>query len=201
MKATAIRLVPLMVVFTLLAAAGIQDEAEWEIYAMSAWGQAGQARLGNWYLLNALEPVSDEPEAGARHFLDRSSLASNAYEGTGGTLRVWQKTLLMGITKPYEEARAEIEKEEEKRLGRKLSVLDMAVVFPLAVNRAAKEIRTLFEINCESGEFIVLEMNLYDIEGSRMIRETNSNQDLWYPVQPGSVMDLLARKACGRAPI
>ena len=197
MKAIAFRLVSLLAVLALLATAYAQEEAAWDLYAMSSWGKAGHASLSNWYLHNKLEPVAGETEASARHYYDRGSLASNAYEGTGGTIRVWEKILLKGITRSYEEVRADVEKEEGQRLGRKLTVLDMAGVFPHAVNQAAKEIRTLFEINCESGEFIVLETNLYDVEGSRMIRETNPNLDVWYPVQPGSVMSLLAKKVCG----
>lgn len=201
MRAAALRFAPLLALVALLAGAQAQDEAEWEPYAASAWGMSGHAFLNDWYVLNKLEPVADETVASARHYYDRASLASNAFEGAGGTIRVWEKIRFEGITRSYEEVRAEVVKEEQQQLGRPLTVLDMARVFPHAVNQATKEIRTLFEINCESGEFIVLEVNLYDVEGSRMISEKNANMDLWYAIRPGTVMSLLAGKACGRGPL
>ena len=203
MRAAALSFAPILALVVLLAGARAraQDEGEWEPYAASAWGMSGHAFLNDWYVLNKLEPLADETEAGSRHYYDRGSLASNAFEGAGGTIRVWEKILFDGTTRPYAEVRAEVEKEEEQRLGRPLTVIDMARVFPHAVNQATKEIRTLFEINCESGEFIVLEVNLYDVEGGRMISEKNANVDLWYAIRPGTVMSLLAGKACARGPL
>lgn len=198
MKSAALSLAPLLVLVSLLAGGRVQDETVWEPYAASSWGRSGHAILNDWYVLNKLVPVGNAAEASALHYIDADSVASSAFEGTGGTVRVWERLVLREVRKPYAEVRAEVEREERRRLGRELTVLDMAAVFPHAVNQAAKEVRTLFEINCESGEFIVLQVDLYDVEGSRMISERNSNMDLWYAVQPGAVMELLAKKVCGR---
>jgi hypothetical protein len=198
MKVVALRLATLLIIVPLLAGARAQDEHEWMLYAASSWGRSGHSILNDWYVLNKLVPVAAASAASALHYIDAESVASSDFEGTGGTVRVWEKFVLGRDTKPYVEVRAEVEKEERLRLGRELTVIDMAAVFPHAVNQAAKEVRTLFEINCESGEFIVLQVDLYDVEGNRMISERNSNMDLWYAVRPGTVMELLAKKVCGR---
>lgn len=198
MRDAVLRFAPLLVLVALLAGTGVQDEGEWQLYAASGWGRDGHAILNDWYVLNKLIPVAEAAEAAALHYIDPDSVASSAFESTGGTVRVWEKLVFRETTKPYTEVREEVEREERHRLGRELTVLDMAAVFPHAVNQAAKEVRTLFEINCESGEFIVLQVDLYDVEGSRMISERNSNMDLWYAVRPGTVMELLAKKVCGR---
>lgn len=167
---------------------------EWVSYAASRLtGDTGPA-LRDWYGLNRLTPV---PEAGARalHYYDQDSVASN-FPYPGGIVRVWEKAVVQQETKRYAKAREEVEREEAKKLRRKLTVLDMASVFPLAVNRATKEITTLYEINCDTLEFFILEANNYDAAGDRIAREANFDMNLWISVRPGTVMEVLSKKMC-----
>jgi hypothetical protein len=163
------------------------------------YGGSGQEDVEEWmfrdrYVLNKLKLVP-ESEARTLHYFDQDSAASSS-PFPGGIVRVWEKSVLRKLTKSYDEARKEIEREEEKRLGRKLTVLDFAQVFPLAVNRATKETTTLFEINCDSKEFFIMEVNNYDKEGKRMTRETTMAMDLWFHIQPGTMVEALSRKVC-----
>ncbi len=163
------------------------------------YGGSGQEDVEEWmfrdrYVLNKLKPVA-ESEAKTYHYYDQDSVASNS-PFPGGIVRVWEKSILQKQTKSYDEARDDIEKEEEKRLGRKLTVLDFARLFPLAVNRATKETTTLFEINCDSREFFITEVNNYDKTGKRMTRETTMAMNLWFYIQPQTMMEALSRIVC-----
>jgi len=178
----------------LVAFAGAARGEEWVFYSGSRLtGDTGPA-LRDWYGLNRLTPVP-EAEAPALHYYDLDSVASN-YPYPGGIVRVWEKAVVQRETKSYAKAREEVEREEEKKLKRKLTVLDAAKVFPLAVNRATKEITTLYEINCDTLEFFILEANNYDSEGDRIAREANFDMNLWIAVRPGSVMEVLSKKMC-----
>ncbi len=167
---------------------------EWIFYAASIAGADPGMTLRDWYIMNRIEPLPKK-EAGAYHYYDRDSIGGNI-GFPGGIFRVWEKYVAQRDTKSYEEAKAEVEKEEEQRLKRKLSALDYGWLFPLAVNRATKEIHTLYEINCDSREFIILEVNHYDKDGKRMTRDTNMEMDLWYPIEPGTVMESLFLQIC-----
>jgi len=185
----------LAVILVAFAAANARGD-EWVLYAGSDMlGDMGPA-VRDWYGLNRLKPI---PEAGAPtlHYYDQDSVASN-FPYQGGIVRVWEKAVVQKDTRPYKDAREEVEKEEEYRLKRKLSVLDMARIFPLAVHRATKEIRTLYEINCDTQEFFIMEGNNYDTAGERISRETNFDMNLWVAVRPGTVMELLSGKMCGQ---
>lgn len=172
---------------------------EWSLYGQSSRRPLRQAAPADWYALNKIMPVP-AAEASADHYIDEESMGTSPIAASN-IIRVWEKTVFKNESKPYEATRADVEKEEEQRLGRGLTVLDMARIFPLAVNRATKEIRTLYEINCESREFVILEVDLFDVEGGRIIRETNPNLDIWYPVSPGTLMEVLYAKTCGRSPV
>jgi Surface-adhesin protein E len=167
---------------------------DWIYYAGSRPDLSLESTLKDPYIANRLEPVS-EAEAAARHFYDLESVAEGT-PGAGGIVRVWEKYVLEKETKSYEETKAEIEREEESKLKRKLTAMDQSWIFPLAVTRATKEIWTLYEINCGSGDFIVLEVNQYDREGNRMTRETNFAREVWYPIQPDTVMQVLSETIC-----
>jgi hypothetical protein len=175
--------------------AGIEARAEdWVFYAGSRPDLSQESTLKEPYIANRIKPVP-EPEAIARHFYDAESVAEGT-PGWGGIVRVWEKYSLEKETKSYKETKEETEKEEESRLKRKLTAMEQTWIFPLAVTRATKEVWTLFEINCDSGEFIILEVNQYDRTGSRMTRETNFAGQIWYPVQPGTVMQALLKTVC-----
>jgi hypothetical protein len=180
-----------------LVASGTDARAEeWVYYAGSNMpGDTGPA-LRDWYGLNRLKPLS-ESGAQSLHYYDQDSVASN-FPIPGGIVRVWEKAVVQKETRAYKDAREEVEKEEEDRLKRKLSVLDMARIFPLAVHRATKEIRTLYEINCDTQEFFIMEGNNYDTVGDRISRETNFDMNLWVAVRPGTVMEVLSKKMCGQ---
>ena len=167
---------------------------DWVFYSGSAQEQPQGATLRDWYGLNRIKPV-EKDEAKIHHYFDQDSVASST-PFPGGTVRVWEKAVLQRETKGYEEAKAEIQKEEEKRLKRKISVLDYAWIFPMAVNRAAKEVTTLYKIDCDSKKFFILEGNCYDKAGQRMTREATFDMELWLPIQPGTVMDVLAKEVC-----
>jgi hypothetical protein len=167
---------------------------DWIFYSASMAGADPGSKLRDWYILNKIKPVP-EKEARAYHYFDRESIGGNV-GFPGGIFRVWEKYVIQRETKGYEETKAEVEKEEEIRRGKKLNSLDYAWLFPLVVNRAAKEIQTLYEINCDSREFIILEINHYDIDGNRMSRDANMEMDLWYPIEPGTVMEALFQHIC-----
>lgn len=167
---------------------------DWILYAASNAGEDPGLASRDWYVLNKKKPVPDI-EAMALHYYDRESIGGN-FDFPGGIFRVWEKYVVQRNTKSYEEAKAEVEKEEEKRLKRTITALDYARLFPLAVNRATKEVQTLYEINCDSTEFIILEVNHYDKDGNRMTRETNMDMELWYPIESDTVMNVLFQKIC-----
>ncbi len=167
---------------------------DWVIYSASMAGADPGAKLRDWYVLNRVRP-SPKTEARAHHYFDRESIGGNV-GFPGGIFRVWEKYVIQKDTKSYEETKAEVEREEEIRLGRKLGALDYAWLFPMVVNRAAKEIQTLYEINCDSKEFIILEINHYDKDGNRMSRDTNMEMDLWYPIESGTVMEAFFQHIC-----
>lgn len=121
---------------------------------------------------------------------------ATAFPYPGGIVRVWEKAVVQRETPSYAKAREAVEREEEKRLKRKLTVLDAAKIFPLAINRATKEITTLYEINCDTLEFFIMEGNNYDSAGDRIAREANFDMNLWVAVRPGSVMEVLSKKMC-----
>jgi len=177
----------------LLAASGGRGE-EWVIYEGSgARGESGTA-LRDWYVLNRLTPLP-RSGAAAHHYYDLDSVASNS-PFPGGIVRVWEKFVFQKETLTYDEAREAIRKETEARLKRKLTALDYGWLFPAAVNRATREITTLYEINCDSLEFYILEVSAYDKAGKRMTRDVNMDRDLWIPVQPGTVLEALSRIVC-----
>jgi hypothetical protein len=167
---------------------------EWVFYAASTAGADPGPKLRDWYILNRIEPVPSE-DAGASHYFDRESIGGNI-GFPGGIFRVWEKYVVQSETKSYEETKAEVENEEERRLGRKPNSIDYGLLFPLIVNRATKEIHTLYELNCDSREFIILEVNYYDNDGIRMTRDINMDMDLWYPIEQGTVMEALFLQIC-----
>ena len=167
---------------------------EWVFYGGSAQGEERELILRDWSRLNQFTPVP-KTEAKTFHYYDQDSVAPNS-PFPGGSVRVWEKAVLQREIESYDEAREEIKKEEETRLKRKINVLDYAWIFPLAVNRASKETETLYNIDCDSREFFIFEVNNYDKEGKRMTREANMAMDLWFPIQPGTVMELLSREVC-----
>jgi len=167
---------------------------DWVFYGGSGQGEEKELILRDWSRLNKLKPVP-KTEARTYHYYDRDSVASNS-PFPGGSVRVWEKAVLQKEIKSYEEAREEIKEEEETRLKRKINVLDYAWLFPLAVNRASKETETLYDIDCDSREFFILEVNNYDKAGKRMTREANMVMDLWFPIQPGTMMEVLYNEVC-----
>lgn len=167
---------------------------DWVFYTGSAHEEAGGPGLRDWYGMNRLKPLPRE-EAKTDHYYDKDSVAFNS-PFPGGTVRVWEKSVIRRETKIYEEAREEVWKEEEARRDRKLSPLEAAHLFPDAIRKATKEIKTLYEINCDTREATLLEINLYDRAGKRMSREFNRDATLWFGVQSGTVMDLLQSKVC-----
>ncbi len=170
---------------------------EWVFYAGSMAGMDPGLKLRDWYILNRIKPLP-KAGAGAYHYFDRESIGGNV-GFPGGIFRVWEKYVIQRETINYEDAKAEVEREEETKLKRKLRALDYAWLFPLVVNRAAKEIQTLFEINCDSREFIILEVNHYDVDGKRMARDVNMDMKLWYSIEPGTIMDALFQQICRQA--
>lgn len=195
MKSSLARLIFFLALFGSAALFGAESRGEdWVFYAGSAHEEAGGAGLRDWYGINRLKPLPRE-EAKTDHYYDKDSVAFNS-PFPGGTARVWEKSVIRRETKIYEEARGDIWKEEEARLNKKLNPLEAAHLFPDAIKRATKEIKTLFEINCETREATLLEINIYDKAGKRMSREFNRDSTLWFGVQPGTVMDLLQSKAC-----
>ena len=184
-----------MMVLALAAVAAAQALADdWVVYSASgAKGERGRA-LRDWYELNKLEPLPRDGAA-ALHSYDQDSVASNS-PFPGGTVKVWEKMVYQEEKKTYQEAREDVEGEERARLKRKLDVFDMARLFPVAVNRTVKEVTTFYEINCDTGEFFILEVNTYDKTGFRMTREVVSDKYLWSAVRPGTIMEVLSRKLC-----
>jgi len=167
---------------------------DWVFYGACLQQEGGGPELRDWYELNRLEPAP-KTEATAYHYYDRDSLGYSS-PFPGGIVRVWEKAVFQRETKAYKEARKEVEKEQEKRLGRKITVLDYAWLFPLAVKRATKEIATLYEINCDSREFYVMEVNNYDKTGDRLTRETIFDKNLWLPIRPHTLMEGLSKEIC-----
>jgi len=179
--------------FGLLAHGEARGE-DWVIYAGASPVEDDQAGLIDWYASNRLKPAS-KTRATVCHYYDRESVASTS--GAGGVIfRVWEKSVRQGEIRTYDETIEEIEKEEEQKLKRRVTVLDMARVFPIAVKRAAKEIATLYEINCENREFYIQEVNTYDKTGQKMTRKLNMDMTSWTTVQPGTVMELLTKEVC-----
>jgi Surface-adhesin protein E len=168
---------------------------DWVFYGGSREQGVKESALRDWYVSNRLRPLPKN-EATAYHYYDRDSIASNYPYSSGGIVRVWEKYVFQRETKTYEEARVEIEKEEEKRLKRKINVLDYGWLFPFAANRATKEVTTLYEINCDTGEFFILELNQYDKAERRMTRETNMEMTLWVPIRPETMLELLCKQVC-----
>jgi len=167
---------------------------DWAFYAGSRQGEVHDSTRREWYALNRLDPVS-ENDATALHYYDRDSVASNS-PFPGGLVKVWEKSVFKKETKAYEDAKAEIEIEEEARLNRKISVLDYGWLFPMAVNRATKEITIFLQVNCESNEFFIIEVNTYDKTGERMTREVIPDEYFWSPIRSGTIMEVLSRKLC-----
>jgi hypothetical protein len=167
---------------------------DWVFYCASGREEAEGLTLRDWYGLNSLTCT---PKIGASsyHYYDRDSLASSS-PFPGGIVRVWEKSVLQKETESYDETRDAIAKEEEIRRKRKINELDYAWLFPMAVNKAAKETATLFEIDCDSEKFLVLEGDNYDKAGQRMSRETTFDMELWLPIQPKTVMEALYRNVC-----
>jgi hypothetical protein len=81
-------------------------------------------------------------------------------------------------------------------LKRKIISLDYGWLFLFAANRATKEVTTLYEINCDTREFFILEVNQYDKAERRMTRETNMDMTLWVAIQPETMMELLTNELC-----
>ena len=167
---------------------------DWVFYGGSLEGEIKGATLRDWYTLNRLKPVPKE-EATAYHYYDQDSIGSN-YPYGGGIVRVWERFVLQRETKSYDEAREEIQREEEARLKRKISAMDYAWLFLHTVNRATKQIETLYEINCDTREFFIMEVNYYDRVEKRMSRETNMEMTFWIPVRPETLMEALCEKLC-----
>ena len=167
---------------------------DWVFYCASGREEAKGLTLRDWYGLNSLKCT---PKIGASsyHYYDLDSLASNS-PFPGGTFRVWEKSVLQKETETYDETRETIIKEEEIRRKRKINELDYAWLFPTAVNRAAKEITTLFEIDCGTERFFILEGDNYDKAGQRMTRETAFDSELRSPIQPKTVMEALFQNVC-----
>lgn len=185
----------------LLAAAALAPLAvfgatgdDWVLYAASGEREDSGSTLQNWYLLNRYQPVP-EGEAATLHYFDRDSIAASS-PLPGSITRVWERSVVRRETQGYLETRRAIEREEAGRLKREINVLDQAWIFPLAVKRAAKETQTLYEINCGTREFIILEVNQYDRDGERMTRESNMDRETWHAIEPGSVMEALFRQIC-----
>lgn len=175
--------------------AGRQEgDEDWVLYGTSREETDTGGTVKDWYRLNRVRPIP-QSEAAVHHFYDRNSLASSS-PYSGGISRVWEKTVMQRTTKDYFETKQDIEKLEEKRLKRKLTTLDQAWIFPLAVKGATKETHTLFEINCDSKEFVILEVNHYDKDGNRMSREPNMDRGTWHPIEPGTLLDALFEKIC-----
>ena len=167
---------------------------DWVFYGGSREERVKESTLRDWYVLNRLRPLPKN-EATTHHYYDRDSVASN-YPYPGGIVRVWEKYVFQRETKTYEEVREGIEKEEEKRLKRKLNTLDYGWLFLFAANRATKEVMTLYEINCDTREFFIMEVNQYDKAEKRMTRETNMEMTLWVVIQPETIMELLRKEVC-----
>jgi len=167
---------------------------DWVFYGGTRPGKVDDSTLREWYGLNRLNPVP-EKEATALHYYDQDSAASNS-PFPGGLVRVWEKSILKKETKTYEDVKAEIEKEESAKLNRKISVLDYGRIFPMAVNRATKEITIYLEVNCDTNEYFIKEANTYDKTGKRMTREVISDKYFWSPIRSGTMMDVLSRKVC-----
>ncbi len=195
MKASSVRpgVILVAVGLALLAHAEVRGD-DWVFYGGSREETVEGSTLRDWYVLNKRGLVP-KTEATAYHYYDRDSAASNS-PFPGGIVRVWEKYILQRETKTYDEAREDIEKEEEARLKREISPLDYGWLFLFATNRATKEVATLYEINCDSQEFFILEVNHYDKAGKRMTRETNSNPDLWFPIRPETMLELLSKEVC-----
>lgn len=167
---------------------------EWVFYAASAKPANKEQTLINWYQANSLKPVAED-KAAIRHYFDEESVAANSPFG-GGTVRVWEKSVVQGKVQSYDETMRVLEREEEKRLKRKLTTLDAARLFPRAVGLAVKEITTQYEIACEEKELYVREVNSFDSTGAQMTRQLNMDTAFWAPIRPESVMEELMKKVC-----
>jgi hypothetical protein len=166
----------------------------WVFYAGSAKPANKEQTLIDWYQTNSLKPVPED-KAAIRHYYDEESVAANSPFG-GGTVRVWGKSVVQGEVKSYDETMRVLEREEAKRLKRKLTTLDTARLFPQAVNQAVKEITIQYELTCEEKEFYIYEANSYDSTGAKMTRQLNMDMANWVPIQARSVMEELFKKVC-----
>ncbi len=166
---------------------------DWIFYAASLQAETSST-LKDWYGLNRL-PLVEKDKGNTFHFYDQDSLAASS-PLPGSITRIWEKSVVQKETKNYFETKKEIEQEEEENLQRKITALDQGWIFPLAVKRATKETHTLFEINCGTGEFIILEVNHYDKDGNRMSRETNMDKETWHVIEPGTIMEALSQQIC-----
>jgi hypothetical protein len=166
---------------------------DWIFYGASFQAETSST-LKDWYGLNRL-PLVEKDKGNTYHFYDQDSLAASS-PLPGSITRIWEKSVVQRETKNYFETKKEIEQEGEKKLQRKITALDQGWIFPLAVKRATKETHTLFEINCGTGEFIILEVNHYDRDGNRMSRETNMDRETWHAIEPGTIMEALSQQIC-----
>jgi hypothetical protein len=167
---------------------------DWAFYAGSRQGEVHDSTRREWYSLNRLNPVP-ENEATVLHYYDQDSVASNS-PLPGSIVKVWEKSVFKKETKSYEHAKSEVEKEEQARLNRKIGVLDYGWLFPMAVNRATKEVTIFLQVNCGSNEFFIIEVNTYDKTGERMTREIIGDEYFWSPIRSNTIMEVLSRNIC-----
>jgi hypothetical protein len=167
---------------------------DWAFYAGTRQGEVHDSTLREWCALNRLNSVP-ENEATVLHYYDQDSVSSNS-PLPGGIVKVWEKSVFKKETKSYEDAKADVEKEEAARLNRKIGVLDYGLLFPMAVNRATKEVTMFLQVNCSSKEFFIIEVNTYDKTGERMTREIIGDEYFWSPIRSNTIMEVLSRKIC-----
>src|SRR5512143_4093997 len=112
MKSPAVRLVFVLWAFALIILVRKDVQADdWLFYAGTRQGEVHDSTRREWYSLNRLNSVP-ENEANVLHYYDRDSVASNS-PLPGGIVKVWEKSVFKKETKSYEDAKAEVEKEEE----------------------------------------------------------------------------------------
>jgi hypothetical protein len=167
---------------------------EWVFYTASGDPPERNRALIDWYQANSLKPVAED-KATIRHYYDEESVSANSPFG-GGTVRVWGKSVVKGEVKSYDATMRDLERQEEKRLKRKLTALDAARIFPQAVSAAVKEITAQYEIACDEKDLYVREVNSFDSTGAKMTRQLNMDTAFWVPIQSGSVMEELMKRVC-----
>lgn len=167
---------------------------EWVFFTASDKPPNRDQTLIDWYQANSLKPAPED-KAAIRHYYEEESVSANSPFG-GGTVRVWGKAVVQGDVKPYNQTMAELEREEEKRLRRKLTTLDTSWLFPMAVSRSIKEINTQYEISCDEKEFYIYEVNSIDASGEKMTRQLNMDTAIWVRIKSGSVMEELFKRVC-----